>query len=681
MQRAEQNKLFQDTNISIVEIRKAEIDYFTTFYSTFSTQAFLLVTFLMVGISQRPPDAYKDICGADCPLFLLVPFSIFAGSSVAINAIIILKCVFINVFGNWLAIHGKEGSMADAVSGMVTEQYKIVIAFVLGLIFLLFSLFLSFILYHSFSTPSCMFSSFFYYFLGIFCFQAQQFCVFYILMDEPWDSVCGFIMVAFLLWTYRCTLRIYNTFKFDENDETSWNIADSKEKRRKRGKDDIGEGEVPLDAEERERLLDEFFENLSNDVLTDLMKESGQHNPQMINHLYKQSLHKGFLKAEDSLEAKKSYMLTLISSSVERMSESLNNVRASFTNRMSLSALPALPRVSLQEMPMLPRMSFTGAAASSAAVPTSSEQSTDPSVAGDAEPIRSSFRGSFRGSLQSLMSPQPSITASSVAGDLPLQNPLHTGSARPSITASARPSVTASVRPSVSQPYPPPPATQNRGSLGLRGSLQSMRSPTASIDFVARPSLRGSLTAIGNQISFMNPLPSFLRDSRTFKDPREIELETHSPPPIRVIVGELMVKMAPHPKRKNNSNSSSLFSSALCSSCTAPSKVEKWIKSYFVLKGITLYYYENELTFITSPDSPLNKEEPVSLVGYELKRGLPVPPFAFSLKVRSVEEQEKGTKKTLRFRCDNISIFKHWTERLEEILDELLQQEIMKEFY
>jgi hypothetical protein len=502
-------------------------------------------------------------------------------------------------------------------------------------------------------------------------------------MDEPYDSICGIIMVAFLLYTYRCTLRIYNTFKFDENDETSWNLADTKEKRKNRGKDvgyGEGEGNAPLNAAERERLLDDFFENLNNDVLTDLMKESRQQNPQLINHLYKQSLHKGFLKAEDSLEAKKSYLLTLISSSVERMSESLTNVRASFSNRFSLSALPALPRVSLQEMPMLPRMSFTGAAST---VPTSSEQEqTDPSVTGD-----QTARSSFRGSLQSLMSPQPSITALSVAGDLPAQNPLH--SARPSINASARPSFTASARPSVSHPYPPPSSTaaaaasQNRGSLGLRGSLQSMRSPTPSIDILPRQSLRGSITAIGNQISFMNPLPSFLRDSRTFKDPREIELETHSPPPIRVIVGELTAKMVPYPKRKNNSgasSTSSLFSSALCSTCTAPSKVEKWIKCYFVLKGITLYFYENEFTFITSPDSPLNKEEPISLIGYDLKRGLPVPPFAFSLKVRSLEEQEKGIKKTLRFRCDNISIFKHWTERLEEILDELLQQEIMKEF-
>jgi hypothetical protein len=603
MLKAKQDLVNQHANLSLVEIRKAELTYFTNFFSIFATQCFLITTFEVIAISQRPPNRTIAVCGNACPLYILLPAAVFITTSVALNCLIILISVYVSVFGNWMAIHGKEGAILDVILGMIDEQSKVL-----------------------------------YYFLGAcFLFQAQLFCAFFVLMDRPYAIGCAGIMFIFAVWTYRSSLRIYNNFYFDQR-QAGWNY------------------DVQKHSVDTSGLTDEFIE--------ELMRDNSDINAENINRLYEQSLEKGVLQPEDSSEKKRHILLGLISSSVEqmgRMSESVG--RMSFhLPRPSLS-LPTIPN-------LVPRMSFTELPSLGSLRPSIASSKNEPMDNTSPSPGGGGGGGG-------------TVHRSSIGGGAPVH--------RSSITGGT--------------------TTVHRSSIGgggtvhrssITGSVRSSHQTATNapgMDNQPRPSfMRASLGAIGNTFgSFANPLSFSLRGGGGgSQQMRELEMEQFNrhQQQYHYVVGELYVKVVPH-----NSGQGSYFSflwggssSSTSTTTITPTAVatteedsptttsssgqEKWMRYYFIMKGTKLYYYENEFALLTSPGQPINRTKPIDLNGYELKKGSSVPPFAFSLRPLS----SGSNLKTWLFRCSDIQMFNYWTEKMEQVLEEIQQRELMKEF-
>jgi hypothetical protein len=522
------------------------LEYFTNFFSIFATQCFLLTTFVVVAISQRPPDKTISVCGDDCPLYMMLPFAVFQASCVALNMILILIAVFVTVFGNWLAIHGKEGAMIYVIEGMVAEQNKIVGIFL----------------------------------VSAFLFQGQIFIAYFVLMRRQFAAICATIMCLFAIWTYRSALRIYNNFKFDES-HAGWRFDVRKESR------------------ELSALHPDFIEELIN--------ASGENNSTKIKQLYQQSIQAGTLKAEDTIDKKRNVILEMLASSVERVSESIS-ARMSFRG-----SLPNLPSVKM------PEISMPNIRTSFSMRDSTSQKELPPS---------DHPRGSFRGSL-------PDIARPSFRGSLQdLARPSFRGSLPEEARSSHRGSQSEAPRPSL------------RGSL-VENVRQSFN-------------LRASLGAIGTGLSFANPLSFSLRPSQR---EQEIEMDAYGVAQMPVVVGPLTVKLVPHSPP------------SLLAFFTSP-QTERWMKHYFVLKGALLFYYENEFSFIISPDKPLNKALPIDLAAYELKRGPATAPFPFTLRPLSSADNLK----TWRFRAGDLNTFQHWCERIEAVLEEIQSRELAKEF-
>jgi hypothetical protein len=592
MFKARQNLVNQRANLHLVEIRKAELTYFTNFFSVFATQCVLLTTFEMSAISQLPPDRTNTVCGADCPFYVLFPSAIFLTTSVAVNGIIILTAVYVTAFANGLAIHGKQGAILDAIKGMIAEQSKVVKLF-------LFTCFL---------------------------FQAQFFCAYFILMERLYSFICGGIMIFCALWTYRASLRIYNNFYFDER-HAGWKYDQEK-------------------PEEEESLS-----QLNPDLIEDLMKTSRLHNPEPIHAAYKRSLQKGLLQETDSAEKKRNILLEILSSA-ERMTTTVResiSKSVSFSGRPSLPAFPTFRRsISESQAPPLPVISslensYRSSLSNNQNINDNNQNDNSNNNNRESE---SSFGGNSIRSwsiYSSQAQPQPSQQQSHPTG--------------PRSSLSQRPS-------SLQQPQPQISTDNNRDSTNP--APQQSR-PSFQYHF------RSSLGAIGNSFSYVpNPLNFRLSSQQFPSQPQQQQQQTtHRPNLPSYSVGALTVKIVPP-----NRNNSRFFFSWTSSSSSQPQS-EKWMDYYFILKGGLLFYYENETSFLTAPQQPLNKENPIDLRGgYELKKGPSEPPFAFTLRPLSSVSQLK----TWSFRCSEENVFDYWTERIEEKLEEIHQQELMKEF-
>jgi hypothetical protein len=129
MNKASQQALVQETNMNLISIRQAELNYFNTFFSNFGTQCALLIGFICGSISQVPG------VGADIPLFWVWLYWITSAVCLAAAVHVLVCTVFVNVFGQGLALRGPVGSMIRAVNGMVLEQEQIIIAFIAAMIF------------------------------------------------------------------------------------------------------------------------------------------------------------------------------------------------------------------------------------------------------------------------------------------------------------------------------------------------------------------------------------------------------------------------------------------------------------------------------------------------------------------------------------------------------------------
>lgn len=184
MLRANQQVVNHNANITLVGIRKAEIDYFTAFFNNFGTQCFLLAAVIAGNISQTP----QDYDTANTPYFWQFAYNFSSSSCLALCCMVLLGTVFIAVLGQGLAIRGTAGSMVQTIQGMVAEQQLVVMMFV-----------------------------------GVaVSYQVQFFCTFFVVMSWQWATICTILVILIAYYTYYSTMRIYNRFKWIPEDSADW---------------------------------------------------------------------------------------------------------------------------------------------------------------------------------------------------------------------------------------------------------------------------------------------------------------------------------------------------------------------------------------------------------------------------------------------------------------------------
>jgi hypothetical protein len=253
MLQANQQVVNQHANIKLVEIRQAEISYFTSFFTSFGTQCFLLAGFLAGSVSQTP--AFH--CATNCVYFWQFLYNLMVSICLALTCMVLLATVFISVFGQGLAIRGPAGSMVDTVQGMVKEQHTIVFLFA----------------------------------WVVATFQAQLMSLFFIVMDWEIAVVCCFFLSLIGYYTYFASMRIYNRFKWDFT-KSGWNYDQNFEE----GKE---------------------LSELSPEVLNEIINSSSgifREKVAQIREAYSIAVIRGMIKESDSNEKKKATILSMIMS-------------------------------------------------------------------------------------------------------------------------------------------------------------------------------------------------------------------------------------------------------------------------------------------------------------------------------------------------------------------------------
>lgn len=185
-----QKQVVHQANITLVQIRNAEVAYFNSFFTTFGTQSAIIAGVICGVISQTP-----GLDDAQCAWTWTFIYFTASAMVLALACHILLCCIMISVFGQGLALRGPLGSMVQAIDGMVQEQHNIVALF-------------------------CV---------CIFFFVVQEAGMFMIVMNQNWGLVCVFIVALSLGVTYHYALRIYNRFYYDSNSSRWEDIKDPDE--------------------------------------------------------------------------------------------------------------------------------------------------------------------------------------------------------------------------------------------------------------------------------------------------------------------------------------------------------------------------------------------------------------------------------------------------------------------
>jgi hypothetical protein len=188
MNQANQKVVIQNANMNLIHIRTFELNYFSNFFSNFGTQSALMIGFIAGSISQVPGFDDPTDAGPFWALEYWVTSSLCVGCAIAC----LFSAFFILVFGQGLAIRGKEGSMIQTIDGMIIEQRYIVLLFCLTL-----------------------------FFFGLQCMGM------YYLMFDPLSALITTIITALaMIQGYREAVRLYNRFycgnlttMFEEKDE------------------------------------------------------------------------------------------------------------------------------------------------------------------------------------------------------------------------------------------------------------------------------------------------------------------------------------------------------------------------------------------------------------------------------------------------------------------------------
>jgi hypothetical protein len=129
MFRAEQQRLFQETNVELVQLRHLEISYYFNVNSAIGTQAALIGGFIYGLFTQTIP---RDNVYAD---YFLSAYYITSTIALFASIHIVMNTMLVQIFGPGLALHGPAGSMALAAETMREEMGQVIISFMIMIIF------------------------------------------------------------------------------------------------------------------------------------------------------------------------------------------------------------------------------------------------------------------------------------------------------------------------------------------------------------------------------------------------------------------------------------------------------------------------------------------------------------------------------------------------------------------
>jgi hypothetical protein len=149
MNRANQAALFQQTNLGLLSIRQAELNYYVSLNIAFGTQAALIGGFTYGVFTQNQNNDDNDYSKYFQDIYWIVSAGTIA---CAVHVIITTMCI--QVFGPGLALHGPVGSMARAAEGMRIEQKPVIVSFILMMVLFSIATILSF--WAVFSFPSAV---------------------------------------------------------------------------------------------------------------------------------------------------------------------------------------------------------------------------------------------------------------------------------------------------------------------------------------------------------------------------------------------------------------------------------------------------------------------------------------------------------------------------------------------
>jgi hypothetical protein len=190
MNQAQQKALIQETNMSLINIRSIELNYFSAFFSSFGTQCALMIGFIVGSLSQVP--GLENPPG--CWYGFIVLYWVSSAITLAAGVHGLVCSVFVQVFGQGLGLRGPLGSMVRAVEGMVEEQENIVQTFI----------------------------------IAVFSFGFQCIGMYFIMMDWVSATVTSVItLLGIILW-YNYSLRLYNRFSWKDMN-IKWSNSDEGE--------------------------------------------------------------------------------------------------------------------------------------------------------------------------------------------------------------------------------------------------------------------------------------------------------------------------------------------------------------------------------------------------------------------------------------------------------------------
>ena len=126
MNRANQQRLNQEANQEVINIRQTEISYYINLFTIFGTNAALVGGF-NYGILTQNIFAQSS---KDFQIYKFV-YYVFAAITIATSVHIIVSTMLLQVYGPGLAYFGPLGSMAQAAEGMRQEQKQVISAVML----------------------------------------------------------------------------------------------------------------------------------------------------------------------------------------------------------------------------------------------------------------------------------------------------------------------------------------------------------------------------------------------------------------------------------------------------------------------------------------------------------------------------------------------------------------------
>jgi hypothetical protein len=182
MYTANERVIAHNNNIGLINIRNAEVSYFSNVYSTFGLNAVMLAGFVLSSISQVPG------MEASCSIFWKYMYWTTTAVCIVVALHIVLDSIFLVVYGQGMAMRGPVGSMVQAVQGFEAEQNQTVRSFVLTVVL----------------------------------FTISTAATYWIMMDSlPALLSCVITLIGVCFWYHYC-LRIYNRFYWDKEEETKW---------------------------------------------------------------------------------------------------------------------------------------------------------------------------------------------------------------------------------------------------------------------------------------------------------------------------------------------------------------------------------------------------------------------------------------------------------------------------